>query len=158
MLDSSGSTYLIYALSSITLKATAVSSSSGMIQASGAFSGVLRLVKLVDPRHKDLLDKHYQVYPTAVTLDYTLTDTTGTLIFDWTTAGDGSNLLMLTYPHHRIKLQDPNFPDTSALGYLTTKVSLPFCILSAFTNKSNNRGGCIPPLVANGACCTTSLR
>ncbi|OBT43365.1 hypothetical protein VE00_05701 [Pseudogymnoascus sp. WSF 3629] len=121
VLDSSGSTYLIYALSSITLKATAVSSSSGTIQASGAFSGVLRIVKLADPNHKDLLDQHYQVYPTAVTLDYTLTDTSGTLIFDWTTVGDGSNLLMLTYPHHRIKLQDPNFPDTSALGYLTTK-------------------------------------
>lgn len=158
MLDSGGSTYLIYALSSITLKATAVSSSSGTIQASGAFSGVLRIVKLADPNHKDLLDQHYQVYPTAVTLDYTLTDTSGTLIFDWTTVGDGSNLLMLTYPHHRIKLQDPNFPDTSALGYLTTKVSLTLCFPFAFTNKSNNRGGCIPPLVANGACSTTSLR
>lgn len=126
MVDSSGSTYLIYALSSITLEATAVSSASGTIEASGAFSGVLRVVKLADPSHKALLDQHYQVYPTAVTLDYSLTDTSGTVTFDWTTVGDGSNLLMLTYPHHRIKLQSPNFPDTTALGYLTVKVCLFF--------------------------------
>ena len=134
MVDSSGSTYLIYALSSITLKATAVSSASGTIQASGTFSGVLRVVKLANPGHKALLDQHYQVYPTAVTLDYSFTDTTGTLIFDWTTVGAGSNLLMLTYPHHRIKLQNPNFPATTALGYLTTKVYAPLRISSAYTN------------------------
>ncbi|KAG0651291.1 hypothetical protein D0Z07_1589 [Hyphodiscus hymeniophilus] len=121
VVDSSGSTYLIYALSSITLKATAVSSSSGTIQASAAYTGVLRVVKLASASHKALLDQYYQVYPTSVSLDYSFTDTTGTLIFDWTTVGAGSNLLMLTYPHHRIKLQNPNFPATTALGYLTTK-------------------------------------
>lgn len=87
------------------------------------------MVKLASASHKALLDQYYQVYPTAVTLDYSFTDTTGTLIFDWTTVGAGSNLLMLTYPHHRIKLQNPNFPATTALGYLTTKVFLLlFCI------------------------------
>jgi hypothetical protein len=106
------------------LKATSVSSASGTIQASGAFSGVLRLVKLASPSHKALLDQYYQVYPTALALDYSFTTTTGTLIFDWTTVGAGSNLLMLTFPHHRIKLQNPNFPATTSLGYLTTKVFL----------------------------------
>jgi endo-1,3(4)-beta-glucanase len=124
VVDSSGSTYLIYALSSITLTATSVSSASGTIKAGGTFNGVLRVVKLANPSHKALLDQYYQVYPTSVALDYSFTDTTSTLIFDWTTVGAGSNLLMLTYPHHRLKMQNPNFPATSALGYLTTKVYL----------------------------------
>ncbi|KAI0434200.1 glycoside hydrolase family 81 protein [Xylaria sp. FL1042] len=119
--DSTGTTYLIYSLSSITLAATAKSSSSGEIRASGAFSGVLRMVKLNDPSHKTLLDQHYQVYPTSVGLDYSFTDTTSILIFNFNTVGDGSQLLMLTWPHHRVSLQNPNYPATSSLNYLTTK-------------------------------------
>ncbi|KAH8817407.1 glycosyl hydrolase family 81-domain-containing protein [Xylogone sp. PMI_703] len=119
--DTSGTTYLIYSLSSITLQATATASNTGTIRASGAFTGVLRLVKLAQPGHKTLLDQHYQVYPTAAALDYSFTDTTGTLSFIWTTVGDANNLLMLTWPHHRLKLQNANQPATSSLGYLTTK-------------------------------------
>jgi endo-1,3(4)-beta-glucanase len=100
-----------------------------MIQAGGAFTGVLRLVMLAQSSHKALLDQYYQVYPTSVGLDYTFTDTTGTLIFNWTTVGDGSQLLMLTWPHHRLTMQSPNFPDTTALAYLTTKVHLLCCFL-----------------------------
>ncbi|GAP93386.1 putative glycoside hydrolase family 81 protein [Rosellinia necatrix] len=119
--DSKATTYLIYSLSPISLTATSKSSGSGEIRASGAFNGVLRLVKLNDPTHKTLLDQRYQVYPTSVGLDYSFTDTTGTLIFNWNTVGDGSQLLMLTWPHHRVSLQNPNYPATSALNYLTTK-------------------------------------
>lgn len=79
---------------------------------------------LADASHQALLDQYAQVYPTDVALDYTFTDTTTTLSFDWTTVGTGSDLLMLTYPHHRLTMQSPNFPDTTALGYLTTKVRL----------------------------------
>ena len=125
MTDTSGTTYLIYALSSLTLTATSVSSNSGTIGAKGPFTGVLRLVMLAQAGHKALLDQHYQVYPTAVGLDYSFTDTTGTLIFRWNTVGDGSQLLMLTWPHHRLSMQNPSFPATTALGYLTTKVQLP---------------------------------
>ncbi|KAH8161252.1 hypothetical protein CIB48_g6994 [Xylaria polymorpha] len=121
VIDSKGTTYLIYSLSSISLTATAKSSSSGEIRASGAFTGVLRMVKLNDPSHKTLLDAHSQVYPTSVGLDYSFTDTSSTLIFTWNTIGDGSQLLMLTWPHHRVSLQNPNYPATSALNYLTTK-------------------------------------
>ncbi|TRX92714.1 hypothetical protein FHL15_006388 [Xylaria flabelliformis] len=121
VVDSTGTTYLIYSLSSISLVATAKSSGSGEIRASSPFTGVLRLVKLNDPSHKALLDQHYQVYPTTVGLDYSFTDTTSTLIFNWNTIGDGSQLLMLTWPHHRVALQSPNYPATSSLNYLTTK-------------------------------------
>jgi endo-1,3(4)-beta-glucanase len=104
--------------------ATSVSSSSGTIGAEGPFTGILRLVMLAQASHKALLDQYHQVYPTSVGHDYSFTDTTGTLIFNWNTVGDGSRLLMLTWPHHRLRMQNPNFPATTALGYLTTKVHL----------------------------------
>jgi endo-1,3(4)-beta-glucanase len=124
VVDTAGTTYRIYSLSSITLTATSVSANAGTISAGGQFTGVLRLVKLAQASHQALLDQHYQVYPTSVGHDYSFTDTTGTLFFNWNTVGDGSQLLMLTWPHHRPKMQNPNFPPTTALGYLTTKVRL----------------------------------
>ncbi len=115
--------YLIYALSSITLTAKADSSNSGTIRAGGQFDGVLRLVMLANQGHKTLLDQHYKTYPTAANLDYAFGSADGTVLFNWDTqGGDGSQLLMLTWPHHRLTMQNPNFPPTSALGYLTTKV------------------------------------
>ncbi|GFP55649.1 hypothetical protein ACSS6W_008979 [Trichoderma asperelloides] len=121
VVDTTGTTYLIYALSSITLTATATNSAVGTIQASGTFTGVLRVVRLVQSSHKALLDQYYTVYPTGVGLDYSFTTTQGTLIFNYNTVGAGANLLMLTWPHHRLSLQNPNSPPTSSLGYLTTK-------------------------------------
>ncbi len=128
MVDTAGTTYRISAPSSITLTATSVSATFGTITAGGQFTGVLRLVKLAQAGHQALLDQHYQVYPTSVGHDYSFIDTTGTLYFNWNTVGDGSQLLMLTWPHHRLRMQNPNFPATTALGYLTTKVRL--CLTS----------------------------
>lgn len=122
MTDTTDTTYIIYALSSISLTAEATSSTRGTITAEGPFNGVLRLAKLNQASHKELLDAHHEVYPTSAGLDYVITDDAGTLIFDWETVGDGSNLLMLTWPHHRITMQGGNFPDESSLSYLTTKV------------------------------------
>ncbi|KAI1331870.1 glycosyl hydrolase family 81-domain-containing protein [Xylariaceae sp. FL0255] len=119
--DTTGTTYIIYSLSTITLTAKSVSSNSGTITASSTFNGVLRLVKLNSPSHKALLDQFYQTYPTSMSLDYSFTDTTGTLIYTWNTVGTASSLLMLTWPHHRLSLQNPNYPATTALSYLTTK-------------------------------------
>lgn len=76
---------------------------------------------LKDPSHKVLLDQHYQVYATSVGLDYSFTDTQGTMLFNWQTVGNGNDLLMLTWPHHRLSLQNANYPATSSLNYLTTK-------------------------------------
>lgn len=92
---------------------------------------------------KALLDKYSQVYPTSVGLDYSFTDTTGTLIFTWSTVGNGDDLLMLTWPHHRKSLQSPNYPATTALSYLTTKVNLRvFHFLLIIANDKVNRDGC----------------
>lgn len=120
-MSSANSTYLIYALSPITLTATATSSDEGTISASSPFSGVLRLAMLNEPSHKVLLDHYSDVYPTSVGLDYSWTNSTGTIVFNWDAAGNGSDLLMLTWPHHRLTMQNPNFPDSTALSYLTTK-------------------------------------
>jgi endo-1,3(4)-beta-glucanase len=127
-------TYLIYSLGgSLSLTAT----NTGTITAGSTFTGVLRVVKLNSASHQALLDQYYQTYPTAVATDYSFSGDTGTLSFTWTVQGTASNLLMLTWPHHRyvilpwsptishpadsLKLQSPNYPATTALSYLTTK-------------------------------------
>ncbi|KAG6847887.1 hypothetical protein H0H93_005187, partial [Arthromyces matolae] len=53
--------------------------------------------------------------------DYVFSGDVGTLRFTWNVVGNAANLLMLTWPHHRIKMQNPNFPSTNSLSYLTTK-------------------------------------
>ncbi|KAI0044919.1 glycoside hydrolase family 81 protein [Auriscalpium vulgare] len=116
-------TYIIYSLNgNITLTATAANG-SGTVKASAQFNGVIRVAKLNDPSHKALLDQYVANYPTAVTLDYSFSSSApqATLKFIWTVTGNSANLLLLTWPHHRSKLQSPNFPATTALNYLTTK-------------------------------------
>jgi endoglucanase Acf2 len=115
--------YIIYALSPITLKAAPLTRNTGIIQATSAFTGVIRVVMLGDPTHKSILDAHVATYATSAVLDYQFTSTTATLIFYWNVVGNGPDLLMLTWPHHRLTMQSPNFPPTSSLSYLTTKAN-----------------------------------
>ncbi|KZP11846.1 glycoside hydrolase family 81 protein [Athelia psychrophila] len=114
-------TYVIYSLSGdLTLSAQATASAS-TVQAASAFTGVLRMVKLNSTSHEALLDEYYANYPTGVTTDYSFSGDTADLTFTWDVVGTASDLLMLTWPHHRIKMVSPNFPATTALNYLTTK-------------------------------------
>lgn len=110
-------TYLIYSLNG----AVTLSASSTALRAGAKFTGVLRMTKLSDPAHQSTLDTYVANYPTAVTTDYTFSGDSATLSFTWTVTGSAANLLMLTWPHHRLRLQNPNFLATSAIGYLTTK-------------------------------------
>lgn len=118
----SAGTYLIYSLNgSLSFTATAASG-GGTVTASAPFTGVLRVVKLSEASHQALLDAHHAVYPTGVDTSYSFSGDSATLTFRWAVSGgSASDLLMLTWPHHRIKMQSPNFPDISALSYLTTK-------------------------------------
>lgn len=94
-------TYIIYSLSgALTLSAQATASAS-TIQASSPFTGVLRMVKLNSTSHAALLDQYAATYPTGVTTDYTFSGNSANLIFTWSVVGTASNLLMLTWPHHR---------------------------------------------------------
>jgi endo-1,3(4)-beta-glucanase len=122
--DTKNATYIIYSLTPITLTASSTAGSSGTIAASEAFTGVLRVVKLEDPIHKTILDEHYQIYPVSVGQTYGLSNTIGTVSFRWNTVGNGDNLLMLTWPHHRLAMQNGNFPDMKTLSYMTTKVDI----------------------------------
>ncbi|KAA1468498.1 glycoside hydrolase [Dentipellis sp. KUC8613] len=121
----SAGTYIIYSLSgSLTLVATNSGTVAGSSPFNGCFSkGVLRMVKLNDPSHATLLDQKASNYPTGVNVDYSISSDNkiGTLYFTWSVSGSANDLLMLTWPHHRKVLQNPNFPDTSSLNYLTTK-------------------------------------
>lgn len=134
----SAGTYIIYSLSGSIIFTATAANNAGTIKASSPFNGILRVVKLNDPSHQALLDQHAAVYPTGANVDYSFTDTQATLKFIWTVQGDADNLLMLTWPHHRyvplrfscgrrlnlppsLKLQNPNYPATNALNYLTTK-------------------------------------
>lgn len=111
-------TYLLYSLDGpITLTATGI----GNITADSPFSGVLRVAKLNTFEHQALLDSHVSTYPTAVETDYSFYGDTGILRFSWTVQGSPSELLMLTWPHHRMKLQAPNYAPQNSLSYLTTK-------------------------------------
>jgi endo-1,3(4)-beta-glucanase len=124
--DQKGATYLIYALDgSITLNAFGLSGAQSTLTASKPYNGVIRMVKLPKPEHKELLDTYSQTYPTSASTDYSFAKdgSTGTLSLSWSGIGSGQNLLMLTWPHHRMKITNPNFPPTSKLGYLTPKVS-----------------------------------
>ncbi|TFK60669.1 glycoside hydrolase family 81 protein [Pluteus cervinus] len=114
-------TYVIYSLNgSITLSASAANG-GGTIRASTKFSGVLRVVKLNTAGHEALLDQRVATYPTGVSTDYSVAGDTGTLTFKWNVVGTASDLVMLTFPHHRMKMVSPNFPATSSLSYMTTK-------------------------------------
>ena len=91
-------TYLIYSLSG---PVSLTASSSGTITSGSQYTGVLRVVKLNSPNHEALLDLYNPTYPTGVATDYVFSGNTGTLRFTWTVHGTTSNLLMLTWPHHR---------------------------------------------------------
>ncbi|CZR44134.1 uncharacterized protein FPRO_13919 [Fusarium proliferatum ET1] len=120
VVDTKGTTYLIYSDSSIKLTAKAENDNKGTLAADGKFTGILRLVMLRDPSHETLLDAHSTVYPISVSQDYSISGDSGTVTFKWETKGTG-DLLMLTWPHHREVLQSPNSPEPSALSYLTLK-------------------------------------
>jgi endo-1,3(4)-beta-glucanase len=121
VIDTTGTTYIIYALSSITLKATSVSTTVGQIQASSALTGVIRLAQLGQPSYKTTLDQYSATYPTALALDYSYASSTNAITFTWNVVGTASQLLMLTWPHHRAALISPNYLSTTSLSYLTTK-------------------------------------
>lgn len=124
VIDTKGTTYLIYSDRSIKLTAEAENNNQGTLSADGKFSGILRMVLLRDPNHQKLLDAHSKVYPISLSQDYSISGDSGTVTFKWKTKGTG-DLLMLTWPHHREVLQNPNSPGPSTLSYLTLKVSSP---------------------------------
>ncbi|KAH7106650.1 glycosyl hydrolase family 81-domain-containing protein [Auriculariales sp. MPI-PUGE-AT-0066] len=109
-------TYLIYSLNgNVSFAATATT-----LRASAPLNGVLRMVLLANATHQTTLDTYAPTYPTAVNTDYTFSGDSATVSFTYTVTGTASNLLMLTFPHHRLRMSNAKLLATSAIGYLTT--------------------------------------
>ncbi|KAF5552869.1 glycoside hydrolase family 81 [Fusarium mexicanum] len=85
VVDTKGTTYLIYSASFIRLMAKAENDNKGTLTADAKFTGVLRLVMLRDPSHQPLLDTHSTVYPISVYQDYSISGDSGTVTFKWET-------------------------------------------------------------------------
>ncbi|KAF7294669.1 Glycoside hydrolase family 81 protein [Mycena indigotica] len=110
-------TYVIYSLSgSITFSATSVS-----LTATATHNGVIRLARVTaEATSQSILDQYSTTYPTGVALDYSFSANNATLSFTWNVVGTASQLLHLTWPHHRKRLISPT-AIVSGLSYLTTK-------------------------------------
>ena len=130
------STYIIYSLSGpVTMCTdTQLKKFTSLLR----ITAVFRIVKLRDPSHESTIDTYTSTYPTGSTLGYTFSGSSATLTFTYTTVGTASQLLMLTWPHHRYvyrwstglshlrrskALVSPSMlnQSTQPLSYLTTK-------------------------------------
>ncbi|KAJ6620303.1 glycoside hydrolase family 81 protein [Mycena sp. CBHHK59/15] len=109
-------TYVIYSLGgSISLTATATTLTGGT-----TFTGVIRLARVTaESTSQVILDQYLANYPTGVALDYSFTGDNATMSFTWNVVGNPSQLLHLSWPHHRKHLISPTY--VSGLSYLTTK-------------------------------------
>ncbi|KAJ7063588.1 glycoside hydrolase family 81 protein [Mycena amicta] len=112
----SAGTYAIYSLGgSITLSATLTT-----LSGNATHSGVVRMARVTaESTSQAVLDQYSPTYPTGVALDYTFSGDNATLSFTWSVVGTSSQLLHLTWPHHRKRLVSPTY--VTGLSYLTTK-------------------------------------
>jgi endo-1,3(4)-beta-glucanase len=116
-----GEEWVLYASSAIAMTWT-----SGTLQASSPFTGVLRaaLVKSPQPASSPfvvdndigVLDANRGVYPTSAKVDATIRGDQATVTFGWNTVGSG-DLLMLALPHHLDRLTGP--ATTASVSYPT---------------------------------------
>src|SRR6478735_9168937 len=92
----SGTTWVVYASSSITLSSSLV--------ASGVFTGTLQVAIINTPSDEAILDAHRGTYVTAGTVTTTVSANVANIDFDWTTPGTNP-LLMHALPHHMDVIQ-----------------------------------------------------
>jgi len=85
------------------------------------FTGLLRLAAVPSQELLYSLDQHAAVYPISASLNYTVSNYTADIFFDFVTAGSDENsteLFMLALPHHFDTLISPAV-DTAAVHYTT---------------------------------------
>eukprot|EP01111_Echinosteliopsis_oligospora_P017255 TRINITY_DN7411_c0_g1_i1.p1 TRINITY_DN7411_c0_g1~~TRINITY_DN7411_c0_g1_i1.p1 ORF type:complete len:880 (+),score=312.53 TRINITY_DN7411_c0_g1_i1:260-2641(+) len=83
------------------------------------FTGTIRIAALNQqsgqsfPDTESLLDQYSSTYATGANISYQIVnDNSANLFFDWNVAeGNPSDLLILTWPHHRIVLQSPDLQE-----------------------------------------------
>lgn len=116
-----GRRWTVYAFPAITL--TQVSATQ--LQASGRWTGTLRVVDTTALPSSSMLDSYARVWPVGGSVSYRVAEdeTTADITYQWGVGGDvnaAGNLLMTCMPHHRDILVSPSlvFP---AVSYRTLK-------------------------------------
>ncbi|CAL8124059.1 unnamed protein product [Orchesella dallaii] len=113
-----GGTYIIYVTSgNLQL---ALDGTTKLVSPPGfGFTGTIRLAKLKEASQEAVLDTHASAIPSGLDMSYTVAGDVSTQTWTWSvSAGNAADLLILSWPHHRRALQNPNYVD---IQYLTLK-------------------------------------
>jgi endo-1,3(4)-beta-glucanase len=109
-----GGTYVIY-VTGLNVELTA--NQTHIVSGPGT-TATLRIAKVQDPAQEAVLDAHKGTYPTGLDFRYAVAGDTATLTWTWDVVGNADELLMLSWHHHRVQLQTPDFVN---IEYLTLK-------------------------------------
>ncbi|KAG2186363.1 hypothetical protein INT43_002801, partial [Umbelopsis isabellina] len=113
-ITNSAGTYLLYSLNG-TLSLT---QNGNTLQSQSGYSGTIRMALLNQTSQEAILDQYVGTYATGLTMSYAVSGNTSTQTWQWSTVGTSSNLLLMSWPHHRKVLQNPV---SANIQYLTTK-------------------------------------
>lgn len=115
-----GGTYILYVTSG-TLQLDPQEGSTTKLVSQNGFSGTVRFAKLKEPSQESILDAHSAAIPNGLDMSFQVNGDVATQTWTWTLepgSGNPEDLLLLSWPHHRRSLQNPNFADIS---YMTLK-------------------------------------
>jgi endo-1,3(4)-beta-glucanase len=96
-ITNSAGTYLLYSLNGT----LALTQNGNILQSQTGYSGTIRMALLNETSQEAILDQYVGTYATGLTMSYAISGNTSTQTWQWTTAGTSSNLLLLSWPHHR---------------------------------------------------------
>jgi len=110
-----GGTYLIYVVGA---GAITLTQEENTLVSNPGFSGTLRFAKLTEASQEAILDQHYNTFATGLDMTYTVAGDVSTQTWAWEVEGNANDLLLLSWPHHRKVLENPNYVN---IQYLTLK-------------------------------------
>ncbi|ODM87310.1 Endo-1,3(4)-beta-glucanase 1 [Orchesella cincta] len=110
-----GGTYIIY----VTSGNLELNQDGNRLVSPPGFSGTIRLAKLKDGAQESVLDQHSTAIPSGLDMRYNVAGDVATQTWTWSVSeGNAGDLLILSWPHHRRALQNPNYV---GVEYLTLK-------------------------------------
>ncbi|KAH8556532.1 glycoside hydrolase family 81 protein [Umbelopsis sp. PMI_123] len=107
-------TYLLYVLNG-SLNFT---QNTNTLESQSGYTGTIRMALLNETSQEAILDKYVGSYATGLNMTYAVSGDTSTQTWKWTVAGNSSDLLTMSWPHHRKVLSSPSYEN---IQYLTTK-------------------------------------
>ena len=90
-------TYLLYVLNG----SLDLTQSANKLQSQSGYTGSIRMALLNETSQEAILDKYVGAYATGLDMTYDVSGDTSTQTWKWTVAGNSSDLLTLSWPHHR---------------------------------------------------------